>query len=155
MTARIRAATEADAEPCGRIIFEAFKGIAEQHAFPLDFPSPEVAIQLAKSFIADPWIFGVVAEKDGRVVGSNFLAEADPIRGVGPITVDPSVQGGGVGRQLMGVVLDRGQDAVGVRLVQDAFNTRSVALYASPRVRCERTSLTDAWHPSQQTKFGL
>ena len=131
MTARIRAATEADAEPCGRIIFEAFKGIAEQHAFPLDFPSPEIAIQLAQAFIADPWIFGVVAEKDGRVVGSNFLAEADPIRGVGPITVDPSVQGGGVGRQLMEVVLDRGQDAVGVRLVQDAFNTRSVALYAS------------------------
>src|SRR4051794_19297318 len=65
MTARIRAATEADAEPCGRIIFEAFKGIAEQHAFPLDFPSPEIAIQLAQSFIADTWIFGVVAEKDG------------------------------------------------------------------------------------------
>jgi hypothetical protein len=83
MTARIRAATEADAEPCGRIIFEAFKGIAEQHAFPLDFPSPEIATQLAKSFIADPWIFGVVAEKDGRVVGSNFLAEADPIVGLG------------------------------------------------------------------------
>jgi len=56
MTARIRAATEADAEPCGRIIFEAFKGIAEQHAFPLDFPSPEIAIQLAQAFIADPWI---------------------------------------------------------------------------------------------------
>ena len=36
MTTRIRAATDADAEPCGRIIFEAFKGIAEQHAFPLD-----------------------------------------------------------------------------------------------------------------------
>ena len=67
MTARIRAATEADAEPCGRIIFEAFKGIAEQHAFPLDFPSPEIAVQLAQSFIADAWIFGVVAEKDGRV----------------------------------------------------------------------------------------
>jgi len=59
------------------------------------------------------------------VVGSNFLAESD-----GPITVDPSFQGGRVGRQLMEAVLDRGQDAIGVRLVQDSFNTRSVALYA-------------------------
>ena len=30
----------------------------------------------------------------------------------------------------MEAVLDRGQDAIGVRLVQDSFNTRSVALYA-------------------------
>ena len=34
----------------------------------------------------------------------------------------------GLGRQLMEAVLDRGQDAIGVRLVQDSFNTRSVAL---------------------------
>ena len=155
MTARIRAATEADAEPCGRIIFEAFKGIAEQHAFPLDFPSPEIAIQLAQAFIADPWIFGVVAEKDGRVVGSNFLAEADPIRGVGPITVDPSVQGGGVGRQLMEVVLDRGQDAVGVRLVQDAFNTRSVALYASLGFDVREPLLLMRGTPRNRPSFGL
>ena len=43
---------------------------------------------------------------------------------------DPS-KAAALGGQLMEVVLDRGQDAVGVRLVQDAFNTRSVALYAS------------------------
>src|SRR5215211_3944255 len=131
MNVQIRPAIPADAGACGRIIFEAFAGLADQHAFPRDFPSVEIATQLATAFIGDPSIFGVVAESDGKVVGSNFLTEGDPIRGVGPITVDPSVQGGGVGRQLMEVVLDRGQDAVGVRLVQDAFNTRSVALYAS------------------------
>jgi GNAT superfamily N-acetyltransferase len=112
------------------IIFEAFKGIAEKHGFPPDFPSVEAATQLATIFIADPSIYGVVAEMDGRVVGSNFLTEGDPIRGVGPITVDPSVQGSGIGRRLMEAVVERARDAIGTRLVQDAFNTRSIAIYA-------------------------
>jgi GNAT superfamily N-acetyltransferase len=130
MTAKIRPAIAADAEACGRIIFEAFQGIAEKHGFPPDFPSVEAATQLATIFIADPSIHGVVAEMDGRVVGSNFLTEGDPIRGVGPITVDPAVQGGGIGRLLMEAVVERARDAIGVRLVQDAFNTRSIAIYA-------------------------
>jgi GNAT superfamily N-acetyltransferase len=121
----------ADAEACGRIIFEAFKGIADQHGFPWDFPSVEAGTQLAATFIAAPSIYAVVAELDGRVVGSNFMAEGDPIRGIGPITVDPSVQGSGVGRRLMEAALERAGDAMGVRLVQDAFNARSMALYAS------------------------
>jgi GNAT superfamily N-acetyltransferase len=112
-------------------MYEAFGGIADQHAFPRDFPSVEVATQLAGAFIAEPSVFGVVAEKDGKVVGSNFLSEGDPIRGVGPITVDPSVQGSGAGRRLMQAVIERGREAAGVRLVQDAFNTRSYSLYAS------------------------
>jgi predicted N-acetyltransferase YhbS len=131
MTPEIRPATPADAEACGRIIFEAFRGIADQHGFPWDFPSVEAGAQLATTFIEAPSIYGVVAELDGRVVGSNFMAEGDPIRGIGPITVDPAVQGSGVGRRLMEAALARAGDAMGVRLVQDAFNTRSMSLYAS------------------------
>jgi hypothetical protein len=41
------------------------------------------------------------------------------------------VQGSGVGRRLMEAALARAGDALGVRLVQDAFNTRSISLYAS------------------------
>jgi predicted N-acetyltransferase YhbS len=95
MTPEIRPATPADSEACGRIIFEAFRGIADRHGFPWDFPSEEAGAQLATTFIEAPSIYGVVAELDGRVVGSNFMAEGDPIRGIGPITVDPGVQGGG------------------------------------------------------------
>jgi hypothetical protein len=72
-----------------------------------------------------------VAEIDGRIVGSNFLDERGAVRGVGPITVDPAVQGRDVGRELMQAVLDRGADAMGIRLLQDAFNTGSLSLYAS------------------------
>jgi GNAT superfamily N-acetyltransferase len=127
----IRSATAADVEACGRIIYEAFRGIAEQHRFPPDFPSVEAATELARSFISHPAIYGVVAERAGRVVGCNFLDERDPIRGVGPITVDPRFQGWGIGRRLMQAVLERGRDAASIRLLQDAFNTRSISLYAS------------------------
>jgi ribosomal protein S18 acetylase RimI-like enzyme len=131
MQVTIRPATAADADACARIIYEAFRGIAEQHRFPPDFPTPEDARQLCNAFISHPAIYGVVAESGGEIVGSNFLDERDPIRGLGPITVDPRTQALGVGRQLMRAVLDRGRDAVGIRLLQDSFNTRSVALYAS------------------------
>ncbi len=131
MSANVRPAVAEDAEACGRVMYHAFKGIADAHGFPPDFPSVEAGTRLAAVLIAQPSVFGVVAEEDGRVVGSNFLAEGDPIRAVGPITVGPAHQGGGVGRRLMEAVLDRAGGAVGVRLVADAFNTRSVALYAS------------------------
>lgn len=64
-------------------------------------------------------------------MGSNFLDERGPVRGVGPITVDPDAQAGGVGRLLMEAALDRAAGAESVRLLQDSFNTTSLALYAS------------------------
>jgi hypothetical protein len=72
-----------------------------------------------------------VAERDGRIVGSNFLDERDPISGVGPITVDPQVQNAGIGRELMRAVMRRSeaQGFAGIRLVQAGYHTRSLSLY--------------------------
>ena len=77
------------------------------------------------ALINNPAFFGVVAEEDGRIVGSNFLDERCAVRGVGPITIDPDAQSRGVGRKLMQAVIERGrsQQAPSIRLVQDAFNT--------------------------------
>jgi predicted N-acetyltransferase YhbS len=131
MAIQLRSPTAADADECGRIIFEAFSCVADRHNMPRDFPAPEVALGLTRAFVSHPSVYAVVAEEDGRVVGSNFLDERDAIRGVGPITVDPAHQGRGIGRRLMQAVIDRGRDAAGVRLVQDAFNTVSMSLYTS------------------------
>ena len=120
-----------DAEACARIVFEAFGAIHDHHRFPRDFPVLEAAIGMMSMWIPHPAVWGVVAERDGRVVGSNFLDERDPIAGVGPITVDPEGQNAGVGRRLMEEVLERGKDAPGIRLAQDGFHMRSLSLYAS------------------------
>lgn len=128
----IRDPTPQDAEECGRICFEAFRSIAERHGFPPDFPSPEMAAGVISGLIAHPGIYGVVAERDGRVMGSNFLDERSTMAGVGPITVDPGVADAGVGRRLMAEVLERAaqRDFPGVRLLQSAYHTRSFSLYA-------------------------
>jgi GNAT superfamily N-acetyltransferase len=131
MTPTIRPITATDVEVCGHIMYEAFRRFHDPHGFPRDFPTVEEAVQLAGLFVAHPAIFGVVAEMDGQIVGSNFLDERNLIRGVGPITVDPDVQARGVGRLLMEAVIQRGREAAGIRLVQDAFNICSLALYAS------------------------
>ena len=93
----LRAPSAEDAPTLGRICFEAFGAISDAHGFPRDFPSAEAATGLMSSMIASPAFFGVAAEEDGRLIGSNFLDERSAIFGVGPITVDPSIQNKGVG----------------------------------------------------------
>jgi len=131
MSINIRPVNEKDLPACGRIIFDAFVGIADRHNFPRDFASPEQSMGMTGALLHNPKWFGVVAESEGKVVGSNFVDKRDAIRGVGPITVDPAFQQRGVGRRLMEAILDHSRDAVGVRLVQDAFNTTSFSLYTS------------------------
>jgi predicted N-acetyltransferase YhbS len=133
MNVRLRPPVPADQPAIGRIVFEAFKSIADKHNFPRDFPAPEMAMGLAQLFASNPSIFGVVAEMDGRVVGSNFLDQRDAVASVGPITVDPDVHGNGIGRRLMQAVIEkaRASNAPSIRLVQDAFNTASMSLYTS------------------------
>jgi hypothetical protein len=46
MPMRVRPVVAADAEACGRIIHDAFAGIAAAHAFPPDFPSAEAGTQV-------------------------------------------------------------------------------------------------------------
>ena len=127
----LREAEPADGGDCARIVFEAFGAIHDHHRFQRDFPALEMAAGLLSMFIPHPQIWGIVAELDGEIVGSNFLDERSPIRGVGPITVAPEGQNSGVGRRLMEAVIERGGEAPGIRLLQDAFHMRSLALYES------------------------
>jgi len=146
----LRAPAPDDAAACADIIFRAFAGISGAHGFPSDFASEEDALGLARAFIADPSIFGVVAIRDGWIVGSNFLSEADPVRAVGPITVAPDTQAEGVGRLLMRAVMVRAGDAP-IRLVQAAYNTRSVSLYASLGFEVKEPLLHLAGMPRSET----
>jgi len=128
---QLRRTEPADAAVLGDICYRAFKTIAEAHGFPPDFPSAEVGAGAIGSLIAHPRVFGLAAEADGKLIGSNFLDERNPISGVGPITVDPAVQNDGAGRALMDAVLRRSDERgfAGVRLVQAGYHSRSLALY--------------------------
>ena len=146
MTIVLRPGTAADAPACGKICYDAFRAIATAHNFPPDFPSPEVASGLLSGLLTHPRFYSVVAENEGRIVGSNFLDERSCISGVGPITVDPTGQNRGVGGLLMQDVLGRAaqRQAAGVRLrgyaccspdtttARSLFTRSSVSIPGSP-----------------------
>ena len=73
MALTLRPGTPADAPACGEICYRAFAAIAQQHNFPPDLPSPEVGVGLASALLSRDDVYSVVAESDGRVLGSNFL----------------------------------------------------------------------------------
>lgn len=131
MTLTVRRAEAADTAVLADICFRAFKAIADEHNFPPDLPSAEAAVGALGGIIADPRVFGVAAEVDGRLVGSNFLDERNAISGVGPITIDPAGQNEGAGHALMEAVMRRSAERgfAGIRLVQAAYHRRSLALY--------------------------
>ncbi|MBV9631787.1 MAG: GNAT family N-acetyltransferase [Xanthobacteraceae bacterium] len=133
MEITIRSATEADAQACGRICYEGFRAVTDRHGYPPVFASIEVATRRLAAFLANPSVFGLVAELAGkpRIAGFNFLSERDPIRAIGPIAVDPSLHGYGIGRRLMQAALDRARGAPSVRLVQESYNIQSLSLYTS------------------------
>ena len=132
-TVTIRRATPEDAAASAKICYEAFHKINTQHGFPPDLPAMEPAADLMSTMFGHPGFYCVVAEEGGRIVGSNCMDERSPIAGIGPITIDPGAQNRGVGRKLMQTVLDRARERnfPGVRLVQAAFHTRSLSLYAT------------------------
>ena len=132
MSFTLRKTTPADADACARVVFDAFASIADNHNFPRDFPAVEMAHGLAAAFLNHPKVFGMTAvESDGTPIGFNFLNTRNPIASVGPMVVDPKFQGKGAGRALMRAIIAQGETMRGVRLVQDAFNTTSMSLYAS------------------------
>lgn len=131
MTIILRKATAADAAAAGAICHAAFKTIAESHHFPPDFPDVASAVGLMEHMLTRDDIDAVVAERGGKLVGSNFLWRDGQVAGVGPITIDPAEQNSNVGRRLMQAVLERAwqHDIAAVRLVQAAYHGRSLALY--------------------------
>jgi len=128
----IREAVDADWEAAGRICYDAFATLADEHGFPHDFPTVDAAAEPNRWLINHPHVYAVVAERDGRILGSNFLDERGTISAIGPISVDPAAQDHSIGRRLMDAVLERAhaQHAPGVRLLQIAYHNRSLSLYA-------------------------
>jgi predicted N-acetyltransferase YhbS len=100
MPITIRRARATDAAQCGTILYVAFQKLADDHNFARDFPSVEVATGLVSMLLANPGFYGIVAQENGRIVGSNFADRRSSIAGIGPISIDPEAQNQGIGRKL-------------------------------------------------------
>lgn len=131
MNIALRTATLNDKMHCGQICFNAFQAIANQHQFPSEFPDINNTLAGISSLIANEGFYGVVAEQNGRIIGSNFLDIRGIIAGVGPISIAPEAQNSGLGRLLMHAVIEYGlsQNKAGIRLNTASHHGRSLSLY--------------------------
>src|SRR5262249_9083664 len=131
MPITIRRAEASDAAQCGAILYTAFQRLADEHNFSRYFPSVYVATGVVSMMLANPGFFGIVAEEDGRIIGSNFADHRSSIAGIGPISIDPEAQNQGIGRKLMQAAIDHfaATNLSGIRLVQAAYHNRSLCLY--------------------------
>jgi predicted N-acetyltransferase YhbS len=132
MSLIIRTIKQNDAETCGKIGYEAHKTISSAHGYPSEQPSEEFGIGLIKRLLDNPNSWGVLAERQGKTLGSIFLHKfpPSPVVAIGPLTVHPSSEGG-VGKKLMFAALDhaRKQNHDQIRLVQSPSHIRSFVLY--------------------------
>jgi predicted N-acetyltransferase YhbS len=128
----VRTGTLEDAKRCGTICFDAFAAITSYHHFPQMLLSPEATQENFAERLSHPGFHVIVAEQDGRLLGSVVIDERSLIAGVGPLTVDPAIQNLTIGHRLMQAVLERENErrCPGVRLCQDAYHNRTLALYA-------------------------
>jgi predicted N-acetyltransferase YhbS len=129
----LRPPTPEDVPELGRICFEAFKDVSEKHGFESDFTSLEMTRTIIGSIVRDESQYGVAASVDGQLAASNYIFHSDEAAGVGPVNVDPTRQGIGLGRLIMEDVMAHARESglEMIRLVQDAFNVVSISLYAS------------------------
>jgi GNAT superfamily N-acetyltransferase len=132
MSLMIRPIEQNDAEICGKIGYEAHKTISSAHGYPSEQPSEEFGIGLIRRLLGNPNSWGVLAERQGKTLGSIFLHKfpPSPVAVIGPLTVQPSAEGG-VGRMLMDAALTqaRKQNHDQIRLVQSPSHIRSFVLY--------------------------
>ena len=132
MSLIIRPVEQNDAESCGKIGYEAHKTISSAHGYPSEQPSEEFGIGLIRRLLGNPNSWGVLAERQGKTLGSIFLHKfpPSPVAVIGPLTVHPSAEGG-IGRILMDAALTqaRKQNHDQIRLVQSPSHIRSFVLY--------------------------
>ena len=122
-----------DVPELARILYVAFYDIATSHGFPPDFPNVDFCKAIVSMLMSNEGVYSAAAYGNGRPCGSTFTNMWGDVAGIGPVSVDLDAQGEGIGRSLMLDALRESKDSgyERVRLMQDSFNMRSLALYAS------------------------
>lgn len=131
MTVHIRNMTRTDLDHVGAVLFAAFNAEAEKCGYAPRMLQPQEGTSWAWAVMRHSPSEILVADVGNRVVGICCLNPRGIHGGIGPVAVDPSFQGEGIGRQLMKALLKKTEGLQSVRLFQEAFNPYSFSLYYS------------------------
>lgn len=126
----VRPFEERDVERAGDVNFVAFYDVAMRHGMAPAVTTPADSRGYMRHLLSFDPLGGVVAEERGEVVGMGWVHSRGAVATIGPLAVDPGVQGRGIGRALLARCIEMaGPRAPQVRLVQESFNQTSLALY--------------------------
>jgi ribosomal protein S18 acetylase RimI-like enzyme len=130
MPITIRDATSTDQSRTAEIIYGAFHELDQRHDVPAYMNSMEDANIVASHLYGIPKIRGFVAEDDGQVVGVGFIHDLGEVgMGISPLAVAPDAQARGAGQAILDRMIEHAGGA-SIRLLQDAFNNATLALYS-------------------------
>ena len=126
----IRPAEPRDVERAGDVNFLAFYQAALSHGVPPVVTAPGESRRYIRYLLDFDPFGGVVAELDGDVVAVAWLHPRGAVATIGPLAVDPRVQGRGIGRRLLERLIEvAGKGVPQIRLVQESYNVVSLGLY--------------------------
>src|SRR5215472_8918775 len=113
--ATIRVLENRDADRAGDVNFLAFYDVALRHGQTPVVTTPADARSYVRHLLSFDPLGGLVAELDGGIVGMAWLHQRRPVATIGPVAVDPRVQGRGIGRLLIDLYLRSGRALIAER----------------------------------------
>lgn len=129
MIVHVRNMTKEDIEPLGEILYESFNTGATKHGFAPKMKRAETGKAWAWALLHYGSNELLIAEVENRIAGMCCLSPRGDLAGVGPVVVNPRFQGYRIGSQLMTALLAKSATSQSIRLIQEAFNPASFALF--------------------------
>jgi hypothetical protein len=125
----IRNMAKEDINRVGEIIYEAFNSVAIKYGYISNVNSVEEGSRLAWTLFHHGPCERLVAEVEGRVVGSACLSIRGDFAGLGPAVVDPYCQDKAMGKELISGVLKKAENLKSIRTFTESFNPAAFSLY--------------------------
>jgi ribosomal protein S18 acetylase RimI-like enzyme len=126
----LRPIEERDVERAGDVNFVAFYQSAVAHGQRPNVGTPNESRRYIRHLHAFDPLGGIVAEENGEIVGIGWLHPRGPVATIGPLAVDPRMQGRGIGRLLLERLIEvAGRGVPQIRLVHESHNAVSLGLY--------------------------
>ena len=150
MPIAVRPLLPEDQPAVAHVIFDAFRALDIRHDVPPYLVEIAQAQQVASRLFGIPKVHGYGIEDGGSIVGVGFLHNlGDAGMGISPLAVAPDAQARGIGQAILDRMMEEAGDR-SVRLLQDAFNNATLALYSRygfvvrEQVTCVTGQPTDA-----------
>lgn len=129
MKTTIRNMTKNDTDRVGELLFESFNTVASKYGYAQKMKQAESGVSWAWALLHHGSNEVMIAEVENSIAGICCLNPRGNLGGVGPVAVDPSFQGYGIGLQLMQALLQKAENLQSLRLIQEAFNPASFYFY--------------------------